>query len=66
MWTLIKCFHKIVHHYQWIQRLAILSSLTLIVLGFLNIVQQQRGSKMWPHDAERPKYTLRQLQKLLN
>ena len=44
MQTLVDGFRKIVRYHRWIQRLGIILALLLIVLAFLAMVQQRRGS----------------------
>ena len=57
-WMLVDHFHKIECYCRWIQRPGLhYVALSLVILAFLTIVQQQRGLKMWPHHAQQPKHT---------
>ena len=56
MQTLVDGFRKIVRYHRWIQRLGIILALLLIVLAFLAMVQQRRGSKMQCHHVQQPKH----------
>ena len=58
LWTLVYRFRKILCHIQWIQSQGIILALSRIVLTFLDIVQQRKDLKMWPHSAHQPEQTL--------
>ena len=53
-WVLIALALLIIIQHGYIQRLSIISALLIILLAFLTIMQQLRGSEMWLHHAQQP------------
>lgn len=58
IWMLIYSFCKFVRRIWRIQRPGIILTLSLIMLTFLNLIQQRNSLKMWPQCAHQPEYTL--------